>query len=151
ALKFPPVDENTYLSLSDTQYRLRQYQASAETLQQALGQFPDTGLLNAQLARSYARLDRESDAMSAIQKAEDASGSDYMILLATADELLLMGDRDQAMERSSRALDLSNSDRLHVRLALARFFAQSHKSEDAQQQIALAFAEARVSDPEVVT
>jgi tetratricopeptide (TPR) repeat protein len=151
ALKFPPVDENTYLSLSDTQYHLRQYQASADTLQQALGLFPDTSLANAQLARSYARLDRQSDAMSAIQKAEATEGSDYRILLATADALLIMGDRDQAMERYSRALDLSNADRLHVRLALARLFAQSHKSEDAQQQIALAFAEARVNDPDVVT
>jgi len=151
ALKFPPVDENTYLSLSDTQYRLRQYQASADTLQQALGQFPDTALLNAQLARSYARLDRTSDAMSALQKAEATGANDYKILLATADALLVMGNRDQAMERYSRALDLSSADRLHVRLALARFFAQSHKSEDAQQQIALAFAEARVSEPEVVT
>ncbi len=151
ALKFPPVDENTYLSLSDTQYRLRKYQASAETLEQALGAFSDTSLLNAQLARSYARLDRKSDAMNAIQKAEATGGGDYKILLATADALLLMGDREQAMERYSRALDLSNSDRLHVRLALARLFAQSHKFEDAQQQVALAFAEARVSSPEVVT
>jgi hypothetical protein len=34
---------------------------------------------------------------------------------------------------------------------LARLFAQSRKSEDAQQQVALAFAEARVNDPDVVT
>jgi tetratricopeptide (TPR) repeat protein len=40
ALKFPPVDENTYLSLSDTQYRLRQYQASVDILQQGSASFP---------------------------------------------------------------------------------------------------------------
>jgi len=38
-----------------------------------------------------------------------------------------------------------------VRLALARVFAQGRKPADAQQQVALAFAEERVSEPAVVT
>jgi tetratricopeptide (TPR) repeat protein len=151
ALKLPPVDETTFLSLSDTQYRLHRYQASADTLKQALTLSPDNPLANAQLARSYASLDRDDDATKAIQAAEKTGGNDYRILLATADALLVMGNRDQAMQRYTRALDLSDSDRLHVRLALARLFAQGHQPADVLQQVALAFAEARVTDPAVVT
>jgi tetratricopeptide (TPR) repeat protein len=151
ALKHPPTDETTYLSLSDTQYRLHHYQASADTLKQVLTLFPDSPLANAQLARSYASLDRDDDATKAIQAAEKTGGTDYRVLLATADALLVMGNRDQSMQRYTRALDLSGSDRLRVRLALARLFAQGHHSADVLQQVALAFAEARVTDPLVVT
>src|SRR6266478_1170028 len=151
ALRYQPVDELTYLSLSDTQYRLRKYPESIETLNRALSAFPNDSLASAQLARSYAKLHRDQDAMRAIQTAEKTGGSDYRILLATADALLLMGNRDQAMERYSRALELSDADRLHVRLALARSFAQGHRRAETQQQMALAFAEARVTNPEVVT
>lgn len=151
ALKLQAGDQGIYLALADTQYRLRQYQASADSLNQALTASPSNALLNAQLARSYARLGRTSDTNAAIARAEKDGSTDYRILLATADALLVLGEHDQAMERYAHALDLSNADRLHVRLSLARFFGQEHKTAEAQQQIALAFAEARVSDPDVVT
>ena len=151
AIKAQPNEESTYLALADTQYRLQHYQASADTLNQALSLAPDNAMVNAQLAQSYAKLGRSSDATGAITRAERTGGQDYRTLLATASALMEMGERDQAMERYARALNLSNADRLHVRLALARFFAQQHKSADAQQQIALAFAEARVAQPDVVT
>jgi len=151
ALKLQAGDEGVYLALADAQYRLHQYPASAETLNRALSVSPESPLINAQLARSYARLGRTSDATSAIARAEKAGATDYRILLTTADALMLLHERDQAMDRYSRALDLSNADRLHVRLSLARFFAQENRSAEAQQQVALAFAEARVSEPDVVT
>jgi tetratricopeptide (TPR) repeat protein len=151
AIKLQPNEEGIYLALADTQFRLRQYQASADTLNQALTLFPDSSMVNAQLAESYAELGRNSDATAAITRAERTGGSDYRTLLTTASALMNMGERDHAMERYARALDLSSADRLHVRLALARFFAQEHKSADAQQQVALAFAEARVAQPDVVT
>jgi tetratricopeptide (TPR) repeat protein len=151
AIKRQPNELSTYLSLADAQYRLEQYQASADTLKEALRLSPDDSMVNAQLAQSYAKLGRSSDATNAITRAERTGGGDYRTLLATASALMTMGERDQAMERYARALDLSSADRLHVRLALARFFAQEHKSADAQQQVALAFAEARVSQPDVVT
>ena len=151
AIKLQPNEESIYLALADTQYRQHEYQASVDTLSQALTLAPDNSMVNAQLAQSYAKLGRNADATSAIARAERTGGSDYRTLLATASALMVMGERDQAMQRYGRALDLSNADRLHVRLALARFFAQQHKSADAQQQVALAFAEARVSQPDVVT
>ena len=151
ALKFQPADPNVYLALADTQYRLKQYQASADSLNRALSVNPDNSLVNAELARSYARLGRTADATNAVARAEKNGTDDYHVLLATADALLVSGERDQAMDRYARALDLSTADRLHVRLALARVFAQQGKAADAQQQVALAFAEARVSEPDVVT
>jgi len=151
ALKFQPGDESTYLALADTQYRQREYQASADSLNRGISVAPNQPLLYAQLARSYARLGRVSDANTVVARAEKEGGKDYRILLATAEALAVLGERDQASERYATALDLSDADRLHVRLALARFFAQEHKSNDAQQQIALAFAEARISDPDVVS
>jgi tetratricopeptide (TPR) repeat protein len=151
ALKFQAGDQAIYMSLADAQYRLHQYQASVDSLNKGLTVAPNDSLLNAQLARSYAKLGRTSDATSAISRAESAGGNDYRILLATAQALMELRERDQAMQRYARALDLSNADRLHVRLALARFFAQENRPADAQQQVSLAFAEARVSEPEVVT
>lgn len=152
ALKLQSGDENIYMALADTQYRLREYQASVESLNQLLKLSPNNHLASAQLANSYAKLGQDALAQQSIARAESGTGgSDYRTLLATAGALQLLGERDQAMERYSRALELSNADRLHVRLALARYFAQQHKVEDAQQQVSLAFAEARVADADVVS
>ncbi|HEY6120756.1 MAG TPA: tetratricopeptide repeat protein, partial [Pyrinomonadaceae bacterium] len=152
ALKMQPGDANIYMALADTQVRLREYQASIDSLQKALSISPNNHLASAQLATSYARLGNASSALQAVASAESNGGaSDYRTLLATAGTLQILGQHDQAMDRYSRALDLSNADRLHVRFALGRFFAQQHKFADAQQQVSLGFAEARVSDPDVVT
>jgi len=48
------------------------------------------------------------------------------------------------MQRYARALDAPGVDRVDVRLALARLFAQSGRYGDAQDQVAFALAEARV-------
>src|SRR5205085_5565692 len=111
---------------------------------------PDA-MVYAQMARSYARLRRDQDAERAIQQAESTAGRYSKILMATAEALLLMGNRDQAMEHYGRALDLSETDRLETRIALARLFAQEKKWTDAHDQIAMGFAEARVSDNSVIT
>ena len=99
ALKLQNGDENIYLALADTQYRLGEYQASADTLNQALTVSPNSPLIEAQLARSYAKLGRSQDANAAIARAEKVGGDNYRTLLATADALQAMGERDQAMER----------------------------------------------------
>jgi tetratricopeptide (TPR) repeat protein len=152
ALKLQNGDANIFMALADTQYRLREYQASIDSLNKVLSLDPNNHLASANMARSYAKLGDTSNTLRAITRAEGSGGSsDYHTLLATASALQVLGEHDQAMERYSRALDLSNADRLHVRLALGRFFAEQHKVADAQQQVSLAFAEARVSDPDVVT
>ena len=54
-----------------------------------------------------------------------------------------LGDRDAAMQRFARALDVPNGDRLGVRLAIAQVFMRQGHSDDVRRQLALGFAEAR--------
>ncbi|HET7208019.1 MAG TPA: tetratricopeptide repeat protein [Terriglobales bacterium] len=149
ALKYQANDVPTYLALADAQYRLHEYSNALQTLNTALkyGQDP---MVYAQMARSDAELHRRDDALRDINNAEKIGGGDARILLATAQALMSMGERNQAMDRYARALELSEADRLETRLALARLFAEEHHASDAREQIALGFAEARVSDATVI-
>jgi len=176
ALKLNPNAINSYIALADVQYRAHKYADAADTLHSALAVAPenpaperaaadrpasdnlaphkpasDKPMISALLARCYAKLGRSSDAMQAIDSAERAGGTDYKILLVTADTLRILGRRDQAMTRYSRALESSDDDRLQVRLALGRLFAEEGKAADAQQQMALGFAEARVAPVDVTS
>lgn len=145
ALKLNPNAPTTYVVLADVEYRARKYASSAETLKAGLAVAPNDAMMLAQLGRSYARLNRSSDALQAIDSAEHAGGNDYKVLLVAADALRILNRRDQAMTVYTRALESSDEDRLEVRLALGRLFAEEGKSTAAQQQIALGFAEARVA------
>ncbi len=103
-------------------------QASADTLHSALAVAPNNPMISAQLGRSYAQLGRSSEAMQAIDSAERTGGKDYKVLLVTADALRILGRRDQAMTTYARALESSDEDRLQVRLALGRLFAEEGQS-----------------------
>jgi tetratricopeptide (TPR) repeat protein len=151
ALKTVPDDGPTYLALSDAEYRLHRYEDSINTLNTALKEAGEDPMIYAQMARSYARLHRPQDTMRAVEFAERTGGTNSRVLLATAEALLLADRRDLAMLRYGRALELSDADRLDTRLALARVFAHEHNWPDARQQIAMGFAEARVSDASVIT
>ena len=151
ALKINPNTVTTYIALADVEYRARKYANSAETLQAGLAIAPNDPMILAQLGRSYARLNRSADALQSLDSAERIGGKDYKVLLVVADALRLLNHRDQAMTVYARALESSDENRLQVRLALGRLFAQEGKSSDAQQQVALAFAEARVAPVDVTT
>ena len=151
ALKLNPNAPTSYIALADVQYRAHKYAKAADTLHSALAVAPDNPMISAQLGRSYAKLGRSSEALQAIDSAERTGGKDYKILLVTADALRILGRRDQAMTRYSRALESSDEDRLQVRLALGRLFAEEGKAADAQQQVALGFAEARVAPTDVTS
>jgi tetratricopeptide (TPR) repeat protein len=151
ALKLNPSASTSYLALADVQYRARKYAASTETLRSALAVAPNNPMISAQLGRGYAKLGRSSEALQAIDSAERAGGKDYKVLLVTADALRILGRRDRAMTTYARALESSDEDRLQVRLALARLFAEEGKTADAQQQVALGFAEARVAPTDVTS
>jgi tetratricopeptide (TPR) repeat protein len=151
ALKLNPGGATTYLALADVQYRAHKYAASAETLRSGLAVAPDNPMISADLGRSYAKLHRPSEALQAIDTAERTGGKDYKVLLVTADALRILGHRDRAMASYTRALESSDEDRLEVRLALGRLFAEEGKTADAQQQIALGFAEARVAPVDVTS
>jgi len=161
ALKLNPNDPTSYIALADVQYRAHKYPNAAETLRNALAVVSNnptsnnpasnSPMISAQLARCYAQLSRSADATQAIDSAERAGGADYKVLLVTADALRILGRRDQAMTGYTRALESSDEDRLQVRLALGRLFAEEGKTSDVQQQVALGFAEARVASTDVTS
>jgi tetratricopeptide (TPR) repeat protein len=151
ALKLNPNAPTTYLALADIQYRAHKYSASADTLSTARSVAPNDPMISAQLGRAYAHLGRSSEALQAIDLAERTGGKDYKVLLVSADALRILGRRDQAMTIYSRALESSDQDRLEVRLALGRLFVEEGKAADAQQQVALGFAEARVAPVDVTS
>jgi tetratricopeptide (TPR) repeat protein len=152
AIKLNPNSTNTYIALADVQYRAHKYASSATTLQSALKVAPGDPMISAQLGRSYAKLGRSSEAMQAIASAERSGGRNYKVLLVTADALRILNRHDQAMTTYARALESSDdAERLQVRLALGRLFADEGKAADAQQQVALGFAEARIASTDVTT
>jgi len=60
-----------------------------------------------------------------------------------------MGDRDAAMKRFARALDIPTGDRLEVRLDIAQVFMREGHYDEVHRQLALGFAEARISQSPV--
>ena len=152
ALQGEPNDVATRLSMADAEYRLGRFEDSIASLKNALKySSEEQPLLYAQMARSYAKLQRDQDAINAIATAERTGSRNSKVLLSTADTLMILGERDQAMQRYTNLLDLSDTDRLETRLSLARLFATENKWSDAREQIGLGFAEARVSDSAVIT
>ena len=83
--------------------------------------------------------------------AEKTGGERSAILLDTGDALMILGDRDGAMQRFERALDAPDADRVQARLAIARLMVRYGKDGDARQQVALAFAESRIGEASPVT
>lgn len=157
ALKLAPNDVNVHLALAEALYRLHRYTDSLDVLKSGLGMTTpglapgaNDGILYAEMARNYAQLRDRSNAYKAIAEAEKR-GDDTKVLMATGESLLLMGDNRGAMQRYSRALDAPGSDRIEVRLALARLFAQSDRRRDAQDQVAFAMAESRIGEANAVT
>ena len=157
ALKLAPNDVQVHLALAEALYRLHRYTDSLDVLKSGLGVTTpgvgvgvNDGVLYAEMARDYAQLRQKDNAYKAIADAEK-KGDDTKVLMATGEALLIMGDNHGAMQRYSRALDAPGSDRVEVRLALARLFAQSDRRTDAEDQVAFAMAEARVGESNAVT
>ncbi|MEP6643370.1 MAG: tetratricopeptide repeat protein [Acidobacteriaceae bacterium] len=150
ALTFASKDVQTHFALADALYRLHRYPDSIEALKSALGLGPNDALVYAEMARSYAQMNRTADTIQAVTQAEKLSG-DRKVWLATGEALLLLKDRKAAMQRYSKALNAPGPDRIEIRLALARLFAQAGDFEDSQQQVSFGLAEARVEEGNGVT
>jgi tetratricopeptide (TPR) repeat protein len=150
ALTLAPSDVRVYLALAEALYRLHRYADSVTVLKQGIGLSPEPSLLYAAMARDYAQLKDRDDAYKAISSAEK-NGNDARVLMATGEALLILGDEKAAMQRYARALDAPASDRVEVRLALARLFVQSGRRTDAKDQVAFALAESRVGEANAVT
>jgi tetratricopeptide (TPR) repeat protein len=151
ALRFSPNDIRTYQAMADAHYRMHRYGDSIRTLNTALQISPNDPVMYSQMAHAYAALHQRSNAMRAIAEAERTGGDSDRILLATGDALLTMGDRDAAMNRFTRALNIVGGDRLETRISLARLFQREGRWSEAREQIAEGFAEARVEQTQPVT
>ncbi len=151
ALTYAPNDAEVQLALADTLYRLRRYQEAADLLRQVSAVKHDDALIFARLAQVYAQMGNQQETLHYAQEAErlavKSTGKDQSgIFLTTGEVFLALGDRDAAMQRFSRALDTPQGDTIGTRLAIARLFVREGRWEDARQQVALGFAEARVSE-----
>lgn len=143
ALQEDPNDLSAELAYADTLFRLRRPQQALNALVVAQKLAPTDARVYALRAQVHAKENDRPAAMQDIQLAEQYGKDDIDILMATGSALLSMGDRDAAMQRFARALDVPNGDRLGVRLAVAQVFMRQGHYDDVHRQLALGFAEAR--------
>ncbi len=139
ALKSAPNDGHLHLALATMLYDLHDYRESIAELQTAEKLSSDKGSVYAQLARAHAQLGEREDTLHYIGLAE-AKGS-ATIYLSTGEALTILGEENAAMERFERALAAPDSDRIGVRLAIARLMWNRGETADAQRQITLALME----------
>ncbi|HEY6768168.1 MAG TPA: tetratricopeptide repeat protein [Candidatus Sulfotelmatobacter sp.] len=144
AVEEAPTEVTTQLAYADTLYRLRKFPQALGVLDTAQKLAPTDAAIFALRAQVDAKAGSRDAAMRDIQQAELYGGDEVDILMATGDALLLLDDRDAAMQRFSRALDAPKGDRIGVRLAVAQVFLRRGHFDDARRQIALGFAEARM-------
>lgn len=150
ALQETPDDLNTQLAYADTLFHLKRFQQSLATLDVAQKLGPTEARVYALRAQVHAKENAREETLRDVQLAEQYGADQVEILMATGGALLALGDRDAAMQRFSRALDIPNGDRIGVRLAVAQVFMRQEHYDDARRQIALGFAEARVDSSPVV-
>jgi len=144
ALQETPNDFSTQLTYGDTLFRLRRFQQALAALDAAQQLAPTDPASYALRAQIDARQGLRDATMRDIQLAEQYGKDKVEILMSTGGSLLTLGERDAAMQRFSRALDIPNGDRIGVRLAIAQVFMRQNHYDEARRQIALGFAEARV-------
>jgi len=149
ALQENPNDLAAQLQYADTLYRLRRFPQAIAALDRAqtlASSNPEIYSLRAQI---YAAQANRQLALRDIQLAEQYGNNQVDILMATGGALLTLGDRDAAMQRFSRALEIPGGDRINVRLAIAQVFLRQGHFDDVMRQLALGFAEARLADSSV--
>jgi tetratricopeptide (TPR) repeat protein len=149
ALEETPNDLVTRLAYAYTLYHMRRYQQSITEIGLAQKLAPADSAVYALRAQVHAKEGAREETLHDIQLADQYDHGQIEILMATGDALLTLGDRDAAMQRFSRALDAPKGNRVGVRLALAQVFWRKGRFDDARQQIALAFTDARVGDAAV--
>lgn len=151
SLSEDPKDLSTQLAYADVEYRMRHYAEAIGALNNALQLSSTDARVFALMAQVHAKMGDRQKTMQDIQSAERYGGNDVLILTATGDALLTLGDRDGAMQRFSRALEVPGGDRIGIRLAIAQTFLRQNRFDDAHREIALGFAEARVYPDSPVT
>jgi len=150
ALKSAPNDAGLHLALGDTLYGLFRYTNAISEFQTAEKLAPGNSLVYAKLARSYAQLRDRENTLRNVQLAENYAHQQHTgestILLSTGEALALLGDQEAAMQRFEAALAAPDSDRIEVRLAIAKEMVAKGQLDDARRQIALGLMEARTGE-----
>jgi tetratricopeptide (TPR) repeat protein len=146
ALKFAPDDLTLHMALADTLYHARRYNQAVGELEAALQVSPDDPLIYANLAAAYAQMHRRTETFRYIGLAEREAADRSAILVATGDALMTLGDDNAAMEHFQRALEAPDANRIDVRLEFAKLFEKQDKLDESKEQVALAFAEARIGE-----
>ena len=160
ALKFTPNDGAIYRALANIWFAQRSYHRAVDDLQMAQKLSPNDAAVYALLARAYAHLQDKAQTLRNVEQAERLaqqpppagenlkSGPNQAsdIFVQTGDAMSTLGDQKAAMERFGKALTMPQSDRVSVRLAVARLMAQQGHTQDAERQIALAQMEADAGD-----
>ena len=156
ALRFTPNDGTLHLGLGDILFAQRHYHQAVDELQIAEKLAPDNAAVDALLARCYAHLEDRDRALRYVQLAEhhavvvaptpadETTPGDSEIFVATGEALSELGDQRGALQRFQKALTTPHSNRMDVRLAIARLMAQQDHDRDAERQIGLALMEAGV-------
>jgi tetratricopeptide (TPR) repeat protein len=151
ALAETPNDLTTQLAYADVLYRMRHYTEAVAALHTALQLSPSDPAIYALMAQVHAKQGDREQTLRDIEAAEKLGGNTVAVLTATGDALLTLGDRNAAMQRFSRALDVPGGDRIGVRMAIAEIFLRKGHRDEAHRQIALGFAEARLDADSPVT
>lgn len=149
ALAEEPGDLPTRLAYADTLYHWGKFPQAISELGVAEKLAPTNPEVYALRAQIEAKLNNRDGAHRDIQLAERYGNNQSKILMATGDTFLILNERDAAMQRFSRALELPGENRLGVRLALAHLFTERGEYSAVQRQVALAFAEARADSESI--
>ena len=151
ALAEEPNDLSTQLAYADVLYRMRDYADALAVLNTAVKLAPSNPSIYAVRAQVHAQQGARAETLQDIQSAERLGGNRIEILTATGDALLTLGDRNAAMQRFSRALEVPGGDRIGVRLAIAQIFLRQGQYDEARREIALGVEEARIEKASTVT
>jgi tetratricopeptide (TPR) repeat protein len=151
ALTYAPNDLLLNKALADTLYHARRYSESLQVLTATLALSPNDPQIYGEMAHAAAQLRRRDDTLKYVEAAERSGGTQSAVLLDTGDALLTLGDHSAAMDRFARALNTPDADKVAVRLSIAKVFVGEGKSEDAKQQVSLAFAESRIGEADPLT
>jgi predicted Zn-dependent protease len=158
ALKFTPDDPALHLGLANIMFSGRHYHEAIAELQTAERHSPGDPSISAMLARCYANLGERDQAFHYVQLAEAQAQAapppqspfgesvQSATFVSTGVALGTLGEQNAAMERFRKALQIPQSNRVAVRLAIAQTMAQQGRDEDAQREIALALMEATTGD-----
>jgi tetratricopeptide (TPR) repeat protein len=151
ALEEDAKDTTTQLAYADVLYRMRQYADAIAALNNASKISPDDPAIYALMAQIHAKQGDREQTLRDVESAERLGGNQVKILTATGEALLTLGDRNAAMDRFSRALEVPGGDRIGIRMSLAQIFLREGHPDEARRQIAIGFAEARMFPDSQVT